>query len=53
MAVRKIYLAGLLFSEAEGDWTQKTKKEIESLAESQGKQVNVIWPYELVNPSRN
>ncbi len=43
----KIYLAGPLFTEAERDWLRNLKEEIEELAESQGKQVNVIWPYEL------
>ncbi|MFZ0943433.1 MAG: nucleoside 2-deoxyribosyltransferase [Syntrophobacteraceae bacterium] len=47
----KIYFAGPLFSESERDWIRKVKKEIEELAESQGKQVNVIWPYELIGQS--
>ncbi len=47
----KIYFAGPLFTEAERDWIRKTKKDIESLAESHGKQVNVIWPYELITQS--
>jgi nucleoside 2-deoxyribosyltransferase len=47
----KIYLDGPLFTEAERDWMRKVKKEIEELAESQGKQVNVIWPYEHVTRS--
>jgi nucleoside 2-deoxyribosyltransferase len=44
----KIYLAGPLFSEAERDWMRKVKKELEELAEFQDKQLNVIWPYELL-----
>ena len=47
----KIYLAGPLFTEAERDWLRNLKKQIESLAESQGKQVTVIWPYELATQS--
>jgi nucleoside 2-deoxyribosyltransferase len=47
----KIYLAGPLFTEAERDWLRNLKKQIESLAASQDKQVNVIWPYELINQS--
>ncbi len=47
----KIYLAGPLFTEAERDWLRNLKKEIELLAESQGKQVNVIWPYDLIPQS--
>jgi nucleoside 2-deoxyribosyltransferase len=47
----KIYLAGPLFTEAERDWLRNLKSQIESLAESQGKQVNVIWPYELTTQS--
>jgi nucleoside 2-deoxyribosyltransferase len=47
----KIYLAGPLFSESERDWLRNLKKEIEELAESQGKQVNVIWPYDLLTQS--
>jgi nucleoside 2-deoxyribosyltransferase len=44
----KIYLAGPLFTEAERDWLRNLKREIESLAESQGKKVNVISPYDLI-----
>jgi nucleoside 2-deoxyribosyltransferase len=47
----KIFLASPLFTEAERDWAQKTKIEIEALAESQGKQVNVIFPYDLIAQS--
>jgi nucleoside 2-deoxyribosyltransferase len=47
----KIYLAGPLFTEAERDWIRSLKEEIESLAEAQGQQVNVIWPYELISQS--
>ncbi len=47
----KIYLAGPLFTEAERDWLRNVKKEIESLAASQGEQVNVIWPYEPATQS--
>jgi nucleoside 2-deoxyribosyltransferase len=47
----KIYLAGPLFTEAERDWMRKVKKELEDLDESQGRQVNVIWPYEIITQS--
>jgi nucleoside 2-deoxyribosyltransferase len=47
----KIYLAGPLFTEAERDWIRKIKVQIEELAESHGKPVNVIWPYELITQS--
>ena len=47
----KIYLAGPLFSESERDWIQKTKEEIEDLASSQGKQITVIFPYDLIPQS--
>jgi len=48
----KIYFAGPLFSEAERDWLRNLKKQIELLAESQGKTVNVIWPYDLIGFNR-
>ena len=44
----KIYLAGPLFTEAERDWMRKVKAEIEESAKSAGKDVFVIWPYELI-----
>ena len=47
----KIYLAGPLFTEAERDWMRKVKKELEESAESRGKQVNVVWPYEIITQS--
>jgi nucleoside 2-deoxyribosyltransferase len=47
----KIYLAGPLFTESERDWIRNLKKEIESFAESQGKQVKVVWPYDLITQS--
>jgi nucleoside 2-deoxyribosyltransferase len=47
----KIYLAGPLFTESQRDWMRKLKEQIESLAEAQGKQINVIWPYELATQS--
>ena len=44
----KIYLAGPLFTESERDWIRKVKKEIEKLAESQGKEITLIFPYDLI-----
>lgn len=43
----KIYIAGPLFSEAERDWIRKTIKQLENLARERGKEVTVIFPYDL------
>lgn len=45
----KIYLAGPLFTEAEQNWLRDTKQQIESFAKSEGKDIEVIWPYELLD----
>jgi nucleoside 2-deoxyribosyltransferase len=47
----KIYFAGPLFSESERDWIRRVKGEMEDLAKSQGKQVDIIWPYDLMSQS--
>lgn len=47
----KIYFAGPLFSESERDWIRNAKEEIEDLAASEGKQIDVIWPYDLMSQS--
>jgi len=44
----KIYLAGPLFSEAERDWTEKLKGQIQNFAAQASRMVQVIWPYELI-----
>ncbi|MEW6420012.1 MAG: nucleoside 2-deoxyribosyltransferase [Nitrospirota bacterium] len=46
--MKKIYLAGPLFSEAEQIWLLNTKKKIEDLAIQRGVKVEIIWPYELI-----
>jgi nucleoside 2-deoxyribosyltransferase len=48
VAQMKIYLAGPLFSEAERDWINKLKGQIESLAAKSSRTVQVVWPYELI-----
>ena len=45
----KIYLAGPLFSAAEQLWLRETKGEIEGLARHLNREVEVIWPYELIS----
>ena len=47
----KIYLAGPIFSEADQEWLRNLKNRIEEFARASGKEVEVIWPYELI--SRN
>ena len=44
----KIYFAGPLFSEADRDWIRKTIREIENLARVGGKEVTIIFPYDLM-----
>ena len=45
----KICLAGPLFAEAEQNWLRKTKQQIESFAKSRDKDIEVVWPYELID----
>jgi len=45
----KLYLAGPLFTRAEQNWLRNLKAEIESLAVSKGKEIDAVWPYELVS----
>jgi nucleoside 2-deoxyribosyltransferase len=45
----KLYFAGPLFSEAERNWIRNTKKEIETLARERGKEIHLVWPYELIS----
>ena len=47
----KIYHAGPLFTKAQRAWMRKVQKAIEELAESKGKRVKKIWPYEFVTQS--
>ncbi|MGA3116956.1 MAG: nucleoside 2-deoxyribosyltransferase [Syntrophobacteraceae bacterium] len=44
----KINLAGPLFSQAERDWVKKLKGQIESFTAEMGREVQVIWPHELI-----
>lgn len=44
----RIYLAGPLFTEAERAWLAATKEKIEALGRGLGRNVTVIWPYELI-----
>ena len=44
----KIYFAGLLFSEADRDWSRATIKEIQSLAVQHGADLKIIFPYGLI-----
>jgi len=44
----KIYFAAPLFSESERDWIRKTIRGIENLAADRGKNVVVIFPYDLI-----
>ena len=46
----KIYLAGPLFTQAEQNWLRDLKSEIENLAAGAGKEIEAVWPYELVSP---
>ena len=46
-----IYLAGPLFTEAERDWHIKTKIFLLDRAAEKGKEVKVIWPYDLITQS--
>ena len=43
----KIYLAGPLF-QTERDWMRKVKGQIENLAAKPGRQIEVVWPHELI-----
>ncbi len=44
----KIYFAGPLFSEAERDWIRAIKRRIEDLAAKAERNVEVVWPYDLI-----
>lgn len=46
----KLYLAGPLFTQAEQNWLRDLKSKIEALAVKAGKEIDVVWPYELVSP---
>ncbi len=46
----KLYLAGPLFTQAEQNWLRNLKAEIENLAACKGKEIDAVWPYELVSP---
>lgn len=46
-----LYLAGPLFSEAERDWHIKTKRLLIEKATELCKDVEIIWPYELITLS--
>jgi nucleoside 2-deoxyribosyltransferase len=44
----KIYFAGPLFSEAEMDWIRSTIRQIESVAVRHGRNLKIIFPYDLI-----
>ena len=44
----KIYFAGPLFSEADRNWIRGVKKQIEKMAGERGRDLAIIWPYELI-----
>ncbi len=46
-----LYLAGPLFSEAERDWHIKTKRLLIEKAAELYKDIEIIWPYELITLS--
>jgi nucleoside 2-deoxyribosyltransferase len=46
----KLYLAGPLFTQAEQYWLGDLKAKIEALSAKAGKEIDVVWPYELVSP---
>jgi len=46
----KFYLAGPLFTQAEQNWLRDLKSKLEVLAVKAGKEIDVVWPYELVSP---
>ena len=46
----KLYLAGPLFTQAEQNWLRDLKSKILVLAAKAGKEIDVVWPYELVSP---
>lgn len=48
--MKRIYLAGPLFSEAERSWHHNTKQHLQTLAAQQGTMLEVVWPYELITP---
>ena len=46
----KLYLAGPLFTQAEQNWLRDLKSKIQVLAAKADKEIDVVWPYELVSP---
>ncbi len=46
----KLYLAGPLFTQAEQSWLRELKSAIESCAKELGRDVDVVWPGDLVSP---
>lgn len=44
----KIYLAGPLFSKAERNWIREIRKHIIQLVKSRGREVDIVWPYEVI-----
>jgi nucleoside 2-deoxyribosyltransferase len=46
----KLYLAGPLFTQAEQNWLRILKSEIEVCAKKLGRDVDVVWPGDLVSP---
>ena len=46
----KLYLAGPLFTQAEQNWLRDLKSKVEALTAKAGKEIDVVWPYELVSP---
>ena len=47
----RIYLAGPIFSEADQQWLLGLKERIEEYGRAKGKEVEVIWPYEMISQS--
>ncbi len=45
----KIYFAGPLFTEADRDWIRSTIARTESLARDRGAEVEIIFPYDLID----
>lgn len=48
--MKRIYLAGPLFTEAEQNWHRLTKQRLEKTATAHDIAIDVIWPYELITP---
>lgn len=48
-AVIKVYLAGPLFTEGERAWCRQIKRAVEGLSGALGREISVIWPWELID----